>query len=374
MISNRITEILFRLNIKEKIEVEVLQEAFKDILEEANSQTRDVLLGALLTGIMLKGPTVNEIVALLRATLSLDSYSPENSVKITLPKNKLLVGAVGSGKKGIKTMNISTCSLLVASSVGAYTAKPGSSSTSSITGSADFMREVGANLDLSQEEMINVLLDTGIGFFSIENTIPNFDKVYGGRFYVPHALSFALAAILSPIKFDNLLYGLAHPDIELATKVIREFGINNAMVVTSTHDELHYIDEMGAYGDTKIIEMCKGGIRKLKHINSKEFFNLPQYSPIDIAQGVSKEENIKYAMDVLRGCGERAREDIVCINAGTLLYLSNIAEDLREGYNLAKNSIRKGKPLDKLLEFIERTNGEKKLFDKYYSNISKKVI
>lgn len=357
--NHTVSEVLYRLNVNSKIDLDLLEDAFDKILSDKDIIARDVQLGALLTGIMAKGPTIDEIVTLLNSTFKLDGFSPYQQKKINLPKDKKLVGAIGSGKKGIKTMNISTPALIITAAAGAFTAKSVSSSTSSITGSTDLMRELGVNTSLSTEEMENVVRKTGFGVFCIENLIPKFDSVYAGKFYVPHTLSFGLAALVSPIQYDNFLYGLAHPNIELSIKVLERFGIKNAMVVSTTHDGIHYLDEMGVYGTTRLVGIRNGEIGKTIDFCPTEKLGLPYYSPKDIAQGSNMEENVKYSVDVLRGRGEGAREDIICINAGTILYLAEMAEDLKEGYGIAKNVVRTGAPLEKLLEVINFTRGNK---------------
>ena len=138
-VSESIKEALNRLSVNAHIELDLLKTAFKEILRHPDAQIRDALIGAFLTSVMNKEPTVDETVALLRTALELDNYSPEHAVRISLPKGKGLVCSVGSGKRGIRSMNVSTPSALVAASLGCFVAKIGSKSTSSITGSADFM-------------------------------------------------------------------------------------------------------------------------------------------------------------------------------------------------------------------------------------------
>ena len=363
--TKNILEVLYRLNVHAEVDPDLLRCALVEVLEDPDTQLRDTLLGSVLTGMIAKGPTHQQIVALLQAAFSIDNFSSNNAIKIELPKGKLLIGAAGSGKKGIKTINISTPSALVAASLGAYIAKPGSSSTSSITGSADFIREVGANIDLNTLEMGGIVQKTGFGFFLIENLIPKFDRLYGGRFYTPHTLSFGLAALLCPVKLDNLLYGLAHPDVELSLKVLREFGIENAMVVSCTHDGIHFLDEMGVYGMTRLIGMRQGMIGKLKCFYPTDILKLPKYAPKNITQGKTKSANIKYAINTLCGQGTAAHEDIICINAGNLLYLSQLAENLQDGYYQAKRAIKNKQVIEKLEEFIDATGGTKGLLHKY---------
>ena len=206
--------------------------------------------------------------------------------------------------------------------------------------------------------MKEVVVKTRFGAFVIESLLPKFDSIYAKKFYVPHALSFGLAALASPIKYDNLLYGLAHPNIDLCIDVLKEFGYKNLMVASTTHDGIHFLDEMGVYGKTKIKGIRNGKIGVLKEFNPLIELNLPKYTPKDICQGKNKKENIELVLNVLKGKGEKAREDIICINAGTILYLASMAKDLKEGYLMSKEAIKKGLPFKKLLEVIEATGGD----------------
>lgn len=363
--NNTVSEVLYRLNVQSKIDLGLLGEAFDSVLSRPEKSVRDVQLGAILTGIMAKGPTTNEIVTLLKSVFKLDKFNPKKRYRVRMPEGEMLVGAIGSGKKGIKTMNISTPALLTAASAGAFTAKIASSSTSSLTGSADFLREVGINLNHSVKEMGKIILKTRFGAFTIENLLPKFDSIYAKKFYAPHALSFGLAALASPIKYDNFLYGLAHPNIDLSVAVLKRFGIENVMVASTTHDSIHYLDEMGVYGITKIKGIRNGKIGYTKQFNPLVELNLSKYQPTDICEGNNKQENIKFVLDVLRGKGEMAREDIICINAGTVLYLAGKAKDLKEGYKISKEIIQKGLPFKKLLEVIKETKGDESKIKRY---------
>ena len=361
-----IRELLYRINVNSNYDTKLLMNAFKEVLYMKDANVRNIMLGSLLTSIMAKNPTEDEIVALLKTAFSMDDYDPLARPKIEIPDKKCIT-IVGSGKKGIKTVNISTASALLAASMGAYVAKPGSSSTSSMTGSADFMELLGANTNISTEKSTDILKKCGFSFFKIENTIPKFDSVYGGNFYVPHALSFGLAALLCPVSTDATLYGLAHPNVELSLNVLKRFGVKNAMVVSSTDDNIHFIDEMGIFGKTRLIG-TQDGINngELVIFNPLEELKLPKYTSSDIKQGESKEENLRYILNALAGNGNMAHEDIICINCANILYLSGMVANLIEGYNLSKEAIKTGNALEKLAEYIELTGSK--------SNNIKKIL
>jgi len=352
-----VLEVIYRLNVGSKIDIKLLEEAFDSILLNRSYKENDVQLSAILTGIMSRGPKKEEIIALLKSVFKLDKFNLKKRKKIKLPRGKILVGAIGSGKKGIKTMNISTPALLTAASLGVYTVKAVSHSTSSLTGSADFLENVGCKLNISLNKMKEIILKIGFGAFKIEGLLPKFDSIYGQKFIAPHALSFGLAALASPIEYDNFLYGLAHPNVDLSTQVLKHFGIKNVMIASTTNDGIHYLDEIGIYGQTKIIGIRNGRIGKLKIFNPIKELGLPKYTPKDISEGRNKRENIKFALDVLKGKGESAREDIIAINSGTILYLAGLCSGLKDGYKMAKKAIHDGLPYKKLLEFILATGG-----------------
>lgn len=350
-------EMLYRLNVNSKYDLKLLSKAFSEILNIKNNDIRNTMLGSFLTALMTKNPTVDEVVALLKEAFKLDNYNPMNRKQIMINNHKVITLA-GSGKKGVKTINISTASALLAASLGSYVVKPGSKSTSSITGSADFMEIVGVNKNISLEQSIEILKKCGFTFFSIEDVIPNFDKIYGGNFYAPHVLSFGLAALICPVKTDAILYGLAHPNVELSLEVLKKFKCKNALIVSSTDDGIHFIDEMGIYGNTRIIGTTDGKTNGgILNFNPIKELNLPKYTSKDIEQANNQIDNIKYILNVLSGNGLEAHEDIVCINCANILYLSEIVSNYKEGYKMAKKAIKTGQGLKKLIEYVKLTGG-----------------
>jgi len=363
-IKSYLKEAIYRINVGLDLTEEIAYLAFRDVLFLKKPEERGIFMGILLNGVMAKRPTVEEVRGFIRAAFSVDGFDPLNLNKIQV-KGKKVIGIAGSGKKGIKTMNVSSCAAIVASSLGACIAKPCSNSTSSVTGSSDFVKAVGVNINVNNKKMISVLKKTCLGFFKIENLLPKFDSLYGSRFYAPHVLSFGLAAMTLPFRPDCLLYGLAHPNVELSIKVLQKFGYQDAMVATTTDNGIHFLDEFGIFGATTMIGIRNGVVGKLVNLQIAEILKLPSYNRESIKSTNNKEDNIRLAVNVLSGKGEKAREDIVSVNAGTLLYLADKAVNLEEGYCQAKRAIKLGKPIKKLIEFIEATSGDTKLLERY---------
>jgi len=360
---NYLHEAIYRINVGYNLTEEIAFSSFREALLLKNPEERGIFMGILLNSVMARGPSIEEAVGFIRAAFLFDNFDPTKLDGLKL-KGKV-IGIGGSGKKGIKSMNISSVAAIVASSLGINIAKPCSDSTSSLTGSADFIENLGANININAKEMTAILKETGLGFFKIESQIPRFNSLYGGKFYAPHILSLGLAGMILPFKPDSMLYGLAHPSVELSAKVFRRFGYKNVMVVTTTDDGVHFLDEFGTFGTTSIIGIRDGKLGKLVSIQTSDILNFPNYTRESIKPGFNKEDNIRLAVQVLSGKGEAAREDIVCINAATLLYLAGKAEDLKEGYIYAKQAIKKGYPIEKLKDFIRATSGNIKFFYKY---------
>jgi len=350
-------EALYRINVGQNLEEEVAYQSLKEIFKISQKEVRTSLLSALLNGVMVKRPDLEEVVGLLRAALSLDDIWTKKP-KITLPHGNKLIGYAGSGKKGFKTMNISTPAAILAASCGVYVAKACSYATSSMMGASDLLTELGIKIDLSLSDNIKILKKCKVAFFSMERATPIFAEIYAGRFFAPHALSFALAGLSLPVKTDHLFYGLAHSNIQLSARVFQKFDYNNVFVVTTTEDGVHFIDEFGISGNASVVGVKNGVLGREVSCSPKHELDLPDYSMDDISQAGTRKDNCQKVIDVFLGRGEKARVDVICANAGILLYLAGKARNLLDGYQQARVNLQNRKVLDKIYELVEATRGD----------------
>lgn len=349
-----VLEAIYRINVNQNVWEDLCYAAMYDILHNKTKNT-DINMAILLNGLMAMWPTEYDILWLLKAVFELDNVSLYNQREIILPKNKKLTGMIGSWKKWYKTINISTAAWIIAAANWTYFAKSWSSSTSSITWSSDILKEVWVNVDISTDSMIDILKKIHFWFFSIERFIPNFDKIYWWKFFVPHALSLALPALLCPIKLDRTIYWLAHPNIETSVKVFHKLGIKNIFVVSTTDDGIHYIDEIWIYWITKTIWIKNWRIWPLTSFNPSEIVDVPRYTYKHIKQWKTVEENVQYFVDVLNNKWNKAKEDIICINAWSLMYIAWECKNIKEWFCIAKKIIKSWKAIKKLIEIIEVT-------------------
>ncbi len=362
-------ESLYKLNVGYSLDEYETELAMKTILNEKDVQKRISLLTMLLNGVMIKGPTINEVSGLLKASLDMDDTLTKEKLKIKINNNETIVGVASSGKKGFKTINITSISCFVAASCGAHIAKACSHSTSSKTGSSDFLEICGINLDTPFAKKEEIMNKNNIGFFSIENTTPKFAKVYDGVFYAPHAMSFALAGLSFPVKIDSLAYGLSHPNVKLSAEVLNKFGIKNALIYSSTYDGVHHLDELLPVGHANLARIKDNHVEQTISADIQETIKLPNnFALKEIQEKKDKKENVIASLKILKGEGTESQNYTVCINSAIFLLLTNKVKSLKEGYSLSQKIIKTNKVWNNFIEVVEGYGGSKEKIEELLNN------
>lgn len=347
--------LVHRINSSADIEPQDIHEGIARILALPDGQTRDVMLGSVLTGLLLRGPRLDEVEAAVRAATALDRngwdfHQPPAGVKF--------VGYTGSGKKTFKTINLSSAAALVAAAGGAHVAKLGSRSASSKTGSRDFMDQVGAPADaVPHQDMVGITAEIGFGFFSIENRVPEFDRRYGGRFQAVHVLSLAFPALLSPVVCPAYVYGLSHTEVGASARLLSRLGLPDVTVINSGLGKAVQVDEL-IPGST--VRACRitGG-------DEQPAFNdevcvgagsMPQ-DLRSLTQLDDPRENVAAVVRILAGQDTSQARNAVALNAALLMRMSGAVPTIESGVEKALTLINAGAGLDTLRQFIRLTGG-----------------
>jgi anthranilate phosphoribosyltransferase len=116
------------------------------------------------------------------------------------------------------------------------------------------------------------------------------------------------------------------------------------------------IDEAAPIGINYITEVIDGDIESLALTN--EDFNIPTCSVSDIISG-NLEENLKIAINILKNYKKDARYNTVLMNAALAIRCADKASDIKEGIEMAKNSLETGNAFKKLDQLIEASGGTK---------------
>ncbi|MDQ7056780.1 MAG: anthranilate phosphoribosyltransferase [Persephonella sp.] len=122
-----------------------------------NGQATDAQIGAVLTGMKMKGETVEEISA--AATVM-----KREAVKVPVKDKSKLVDTCGTGGDRVNTFNVSTITAFVVAGAGAKVAKHGNRSVSSKCGSADIMEALGINIEMPPEMASEAIERIGLAF------------------------------------------------------------------------------------------------------------------------------------------------------------------------------------------------------------------
>ncbi len=305
-------------------------------------EATDAQIGAVLVGLKMKGETVDEIT-------SAASVMKREAVKVPVLDRSRLVDTCGTGGDKVNTFNVSTITAFVAAGAGAKVAKHGNRSVSSKCGSADIMEALGVNIQMPPEKSAEAIEKIGLAFLFAPIFHPAMKNVIKQRREIGVRTIFNILGPLSnPADAKFQLMGVYDPNlIEPLTKVLSQLGVERAFVVHG----MEGLDEISITSDTLIGELDgeEISIYKVK----PEDFGLNRASLSDI-QGGDLEYNLKVALSILEGKEYSPKTDFVALNAAFALKAAGIVENIKDGIELAKETIYSKKAfevLQKLREF-----------------------
>jgi anthranilate phosphoribosyltransferase len=303
-------------------------------------EVSDVMTAAILSGLRVKKETIGEIAGAAQVMR-------EFSVKVPTPPGVTLVDIVGTGGDGAHTFNISTASMFVAAAAGAQVAKHGNRSVSSKSGSADVLAALGADIELTPEQVGQCLNKTGIGFMYAPNHHPAMKHVAAVRKEMGVRTLFnILGPLTNPASAPNVLMGVFHPDlVGIQVRVLQRLGVERALVVYGRDG----LDEISLGAATMVGEL-RGGVIREYEIHPEDF-NLAMASTRNLR--VEDAEQSKAMLNTALAGESGVAHDIVALNAGAALYVSGLAKSIGDGIEKAKTAMHSGVALAKLQAFVE---------------------
>lgn len=320
-----------------------MKEAFKIILQDDVSESE---IAAFLMGLKSKGETVEEIAGIVKAL-------KENTLSFT---NKFpnVLDNCGTGGDGSSSFNVSTTSAFVIAGAGIPIAKHGNRSISSKTGSADVLEFLGVDLNLSPEQTEEILQEIGVAFLYAPHVHPKLKKVMLVRkqLKIPTIFNF-IGPLTNPIDLDYQLLGVYRRDLlKPFAEVLRTLGRKRAIVINGAG----FMDE-ASLQDENHLAILNEGIIQLQSFMPEEV-GLARYDN-QLIKGGDARENASILTSVLKG-EKGAYLDTVLLNAGIGIFTANKADSIKEGINIAKESIESGAAYEKLTQLIEKSQPGKK--------------
>lgn len=304
--------------------------SFNEIMQ---GRVDDILLSSFLTGLKLKGETIEEITGFAESMR-------ENALKVELPDEYDYIDTCGTGGDGKKTINISTGAALVAACAGARVAKHGNRSVSSSCGSADVLEEMGIDINMGHEAIKESIVNKGFGFL--------FAPVYhkSMKYALPvrkrlrtRTVFNILGPLSNPANVSIQMIGVFSKALVVPlAEVLRNLGIKRAMVFYS----LDGSDELSVASDSYIAEIKDSEI-------TTGIFYPPKYMKGSVS-GLDAKYNADILMNIFSGKITDARFEVVVLNAACAIYLYGISKSIEEGTKIAKDVINKGLVLKKIEE------------------------
>ena len=300
------------------------------------------IAAALLMGLRVKKETIGDITA--AAQVMREFCTPVHE-----PNPEDMVDMCGTGGDGSSTFNISTAAMFVAASAGVPIAKHGGRSASSSSGSADVLETLGANLNLTPEQIAACIQEIGIGFMFAQAHHSAMKHIAGVRKELGVRTMFnILGPLTNPANAANQLMGVVHPDlVGFLVRVLKLLGSRLVMILHGRDG----MDEASLGAATMVGELKDGEVREYEI--HPEDFGLAMVSNRGI-RVASREESRDRVLEALGNQPGTAR-DIVAFNAGLAIYVGNKADTIKQGIEMAFEHIASGQARAKLDAFITLT-------------------
>ncbi len=242
MIKELITKIVDKKNLTEEESIQAMNEIM-------SGKSTSAQIAAFITGLRMKGETVEEITGAARVMR-------KKAIALDL-RQDMIVDTCGTGGDGSGTFNISTVVALIAAGGGLLVAKHGNRSVSSSCGSADVMEALGLNLKLLPEKVAECIRKVGIGF------------LYAPLFHLAMKYAMPVRKEIGIRTIFNILGPLTNPAIanvqllgvyreeltDVLANVLKNLGTRGAFVV---HGEGNF-DEISITGRRQIRNFRRKG-------------------------------------------------------------------------------------------------------------------
>ncbi|MGD8428057.1 MAG: anthranilate phosphoribosyltransferase [Balneolaceae bacterium] len=301
-------------------------------------------IASFLTAMRAKGETTEELTSFVRVMREA-AIKPEVNIE----------GAVdlcGTGGDHSGTFNISTAAMFVVAGAGVPVLKHGNRSVSSKSGSADVLETLGAVATLGKEQVEEVFNNTGMAFMFAPNFHPAMKYVMPARRNMGIRTFFnILGPLLNPAGVKRQMVGAYSREVAAQiARIMANLDTEFAYSVNA-HDGL---DEVSLSAQSEIFELnnCMVNQSSTFDPRSLDF----EWVELDELQGGDAKHNAGIIRSVMENTSKEAQQNVILLNATFGIQASGKTESLQEAKELAVESLRSGKAMQALDQFIEATN------------------
>lgn len=254
------------------------------------------------------------------------------------------IDTCGTGGDGMNTLNISTASALLLSSMGIKVAKHGNKAVSSKCGSGDVLEALNIKIDLEPKDIEEQIKKNNFGFMFAPNYHSAMRFVGPTRKKIGKRTIFNMIGPLSsPALVDRQVIGVFDKKLlKIFANALNNLNIKFAWIVNSEDG----LDEISPYSKTNVVQLKDGKISEILinpiklNISANKFENL---------LGDDAKFNANKMLDIFKG-EDNDFSKAVCLNAAAGLIVSEKHTIFIDAYNEARTHILSGKTYNDLKE------------------------
>ena len=254
------------------------------------------------------------------------------------------IDTCGTGGDGMNTLNISTASALLLSSMGIKVAKHGNKAVSSKCGSGDVLEALNIKIDLEPKDIEEQINKNNFGFMFAPNYHSAMRFVGPTRKKIGKRTIFNMIGPLSsPALVDRQVVGVFDKNLlKIFASALNNLNIKFAWIVNSEDG----LDEISPYSKTNVVQLKNGEISEILidpiklNIDANEFKDL---------LGDDAKFNANKMLDIFKG-EDNDFSKAVCLNAAAGLIVSEKHTIFIDAYNEARKHILSGKTYNDLKE------------------------
>jgi len=321
-------EILNRLTAHQTLDKAEAKQALMSITKGNYNNSQ---ITAFLMVYMMRSITIEELEGFRDALLEL-------CVRIDLDEFDP-IDLCGTGGDGKDTFNISTLASFVCAGAGIKVAKHGNYGVSSGCGSSNVLESLGIKFTNDESFIKKALEEAGICYLHAPLFHPAMKSVAPVRKELGMKTFFnILGPMVNPSHIKKQMVGVYSLELArlygyLYQKTDKQFVILHA---------LDGYDEISLTGDVKFITHEKEGLYRPKD------FGVDLVSANELVGGNTVESSAKIFLDVLNGEGTETQNNVVCANAAMAIHASLPHMEPKDGFALAKESLKSGRALETL--------------------------
>jgi len=295
--------------------------------------------------------TDDEIFDFLRLLSAKGEVSDEIAGGVYVLRNKSkrvnvkgCIDTCGTGGDGMNTLNISTASALLLSSMGIKVAKHGNKAVSSKCGSGDVLEALNIKIDLEPKDIEEQIKKNNFGFMFAPNYHSAMRFVGPTRKKIGKRTIFNMIGPLSsPALVDRQVVGVFDKKLlKIFANALSNLNIKFAWIVNSEDG----LDEISPYSKTNVVQLKNGEISEIL-IDPKKL-NISANKFEDLL-GDDAKFNANKMLDIFKG-EDSDFSKAVCLNAAAGLIVSEKHTIFIDAYNEARTHILSGKTYNDLKE------------------------